>query len=95
MFAKVNPERTLVVLEKEKGLSRLNFQIHRANNNCVKHFMKSEGFDDKTDKIDCRLLACYGREKCKQLKVDESKVHCLKLSKSHFKISNNTNECSS
>jgi transposase len=79
-FAKVNPERTLVVLENTGAdekvcmdvLGRLNFKIHRANNNRAKHFMRSEG-DDNTDKIACRRLAYYGREKQRKLKVYEPK----------------------
>ncbi|MDR2157698.1 MAG: IS110 family transposase [Holosporaceae bacterium] len=70
-FGKVDRCDTLVALESTGGyekicvktLSEMNFNIHRANNNKFKSFKKSEGVEDKTDKIDAKCLADYGKEK--------------------------------
>jgi transposase len=93
-FEKVNPDRTLVVLENtgryEKVcmdvLERLNFKIHRANNNRAKHHRQSEGEDD-TDKIACRRLAYYGREKQRKLRVHEPEsILCSEMKQITFRI---------
>ncbi len=68
LFRGFNRDNTLVVIENTGGyertcietLSRLGFQIHRANNNSVKHFCKYKKVKAKTDKVDACMLALYG-----------------------------------
>jgi transposase len=78
-FNRFHPSSTLVVLENTggyekhclKALSKLGFNIHRTNNNKVKHFIRSLGEKAKTDKIDSKMLAIYGKERQKELELYE------------------------
>ena len=62
-------EHTLIVLENTGGyenvcvdtLKKIGYKIHRANNNKVKHFIKYQGVKAKTDKVDAKALADYGK----------------------------------
>lgn len=62
-------ENTLVILENTGGyenvcidtLQKIGYKIHRANNNKVKSFIEYLGVKAKTDKIDSKLLAKYGK----------------------------------
>jgi len=64
-----NPAKTLVVLESTGGYERLiveylraaGFRVHIAHPNKVSAFAKVKGRLAKTDKIDAKLLASYGR----------------------------------
>ena len=66
-------EHTLIVLENTGGyentcidtLNKIGYKIHRANNNKVKHFIKYYGIKAKTDKVDAKALANYGKFTCK------------------------------
>ena len=62
-------EHTLIVLENTGGyentcidtLNKIGYKIHRANNNKIKHFVEYQGIKAKTDKIDAKALAIYGK----------------------------------
>lgn len=72
-------EHTLVVLENTGGyenvcvdtLQKIGYKIHRANNNKVKHFIKYQGIKAKTDKVDAKALANYGKFTADKLKITQ------------------------
>jgi transposase len=89
-FQEVDPANAVAVVESTGGyekacvktLSKMDFSIHRANNNRVKFFMKGKGIDDKTDKIDAEYLAWYGEEAHRDSKEDQrSKIRKGKTKK--------------
>jgi transposase len=49
------------------SLCEQGFDVHRANARNVKHFIQSFGNAVKTDKLDARALALYGRERYDRL----------------------------
>lgn len=75
-------EHTLVVLENTGGyenvcidtLQRIGYKIHRANNKKVKRFFEYRGGKAKTDKVDAKGLAYYGKvtyhNPCKSNHID-------------------------
>ena len=54
-----------------------NFKVHRADTRKVKNFIRSFGFGAKTDAMDARALAVYGRERSDKLELfaPQSKDH--------------------
>ena len=77
----------LVVFEATGGyekslqacLLRLKTPYHKAHPNRVKNFGRAKGYFAKTDKIDARLLACYG----KQEEVVADEMQCEEQIKIH------------
>jgi transposase len=63
-------KETLIILENTGGYERtcikvalkLNFKLHRTDNNKFKSFAKYRGKKAKTDRIDARKLALYGKD---------------------------------
>lgn len=78
-FEKVNHKDSFVVLENTGGyedtcvdtLSGMGFTIHKANNNNVKSYIRSLGKKAKTDTIDAKALAKYGKERYGELREYE------------------------
>lgn len=76
-FKKFDPETTLVILENTGAYERncmevlqeLGINIHRTNNNNFKHWTKFRNIKTKTDKIDSKMLARYGLEEWRNLKL--------------------------
>lgn len=74
---KTDYSKTLVILENTGGYENVciclllekNIAFHRTNNNKVKGYMRSLGQKVKTDKIDAMLLAKYGMERSRTLKL--------------------------
>lgn len=73
--------KTLVVLENTGGyenicvntLEKLGFDVHKTVNHRVKSFLKYQGIKAKTDKVDAKSLAEYG--KCAQKNGEELTIH--------------------
>ena len=76
-FKKVEQAGSLVVLENTGGyegrcvevLSQLGFAIHRTENKSFKHYINSLGQKAKTDLIDSKALAQYGKERHENLRL--------------------------
>lgn len=66
---------TLIIIETTGGyeleliysLCQLNYAVHRADTRKVKSFIRSFGSDVKTDILDARALAYYGKERVNTL----------------------------
>ena len=76
-FKKVEQAGSLVILENTGGyerrcievLSKKGFAIHKTENKSFKHYVESLGQKAKTDLLDSKALAQYGRERQKDLKL--------------------------
>ena len=76
-FKKFNALECFAVIENTgayekiclETLSSMNFTVHRTDNRKAKHFIQSLGKQAKTDKLDARGLALYGKERHAELKV--------------------------
>lgn len=78
-FEKVNHKDSFVVLENTGGyentcvdtLCDMGFTIHKTNNHNVKSYIRSLGKKAKTDTIDAKALAKYGKERHEDLREYE------------------------
>lgn len=78
-FANVKRKDSFVVLENTGGyentcvdaLCDMGFTIHKTNNNNVKSYIRSLGKKAKTDTIDAKALAKYGKERHEELREYE------------------------
>lgn len=76
-FKKVEQEGSLVILENTGGyerqcievLSKMGFAIHKTENKSFKHYVGSLGQKAKTDLLDSKALAQYGKERQEELKL--------------------------
>lgn len=76
-FKKIDQKESLVVLENTGGYERTTidvlmkngFAVHRTDNIKVKGYMRSLGNKAKTDAIDAKSLAKYGKERHDDLKL--------------------------
>jgi transposase len=87
-----SPERILVVIENTgayerkamKILLEIGFNVHRTNNVKFKNFCELKGIKAKTDKVDAKSLARYGKETTDPLELyepmDEKKEKLRQLS---------------
>lgn len=76
-FKKVEQTGSLVILENTGGyekrcievLSKMGFAIHKTENKSFKHYVGSLGQKSKTDLLDSKALAQYGKERHENLKL--------------------------
>jgi transposase len=79
-FQSLDASKTLFVLENTGGYERRclktllhsGFKVHRTNNNRVKSYIESLGVQAKTDKLDAKYLAKYGKERHEELEIYSS-----------------------
>ena len=76
-FKEIEQQGSLVVLENTGGyenrcvrvLHQLGFAIHKTENRSFKHYIGSLGQNAKTDLLDSKALAQYGKERHENLKL--------------------------
>ena len=76
-FKKIERDGSLVVMENTGGyerrcievLSKMGFAIHKTENKSFKHYVESLGQKAKTDLLDSKALAQYGKERHEDLKL--------------------------
>ena len=76
-FKEIEQQGSLVVLENTGGyenrcvrvLHQLGFAIHKTENRSFKHYIGSLGQNAKTDLLDSKALAQYGKERHESLKL--------------------------
>ncbi len=90
-FKKVEQAGSLVILENTggyekkcvKALTKMGFAIHKTENKSFKHYVESLGQKAKTDLLDSKALAQYGKERHEDLrlynKTDETEEELKKL----------------
>lgn len=88
-WLKQQPENVSYVFESTGGyekslikcLNKVEASYHRAHPNRVFHYGKSKGYFAKTDKIDAKILASYGRDNSLAfIKISEKNLQLQELS---------------
>ena len=88
-WLKQQPDHVAYVFESTGGyekilikcLNKVEASYHRAHPNRVFHYGKSKGYFAKTDKIDAKTLACYGRDNpLTFMKISEKDLQLQELS---------------